>query len=137
MANNSTWLLNPYPYPVNASNNSFVSSWGDKRSGQVTGLSLVMYGANAPDGYAAVETSSAPDQPGTNGGFPNNQGDDAMTFPGSTQTLVLNATTGLYTVRWDMANIGSRWVRVRYTATTNKTGLTANVYVSSPFTSTI
>lgn len=112
--------------------NSFVSPWGDKRSCSTIGVSLVFYGTTPPDGYAWLETSNAPEQTGTGQGIPMNKGDDAAELPSSQQTITLNATTGLYSCQWQVSNMPCRWVRVRYTANTDKAGLTANVYMAGP-----
>lgn len=117
-----------------AGNNAFVTAWGNKRSATCFGISVVFYddGTHHADGYATLETSNAPAQLGSGFQGPNNGGDDAATVPGSQQTITLNPTTGLYTATWEVSNMGAAWVRVRYTANTNKTGLSVNVYFSAP-----
>jgi hypothetical protein len=135
VANSELFLVSPQPLTLSNSANSFVSNWGDKRSASSFGVSVVFYGANAPDGYAWLETSNAPMQSGTSYGQPFNGGDDAAELPGSQQTITLNATTGLYSAQWQVSNVGAHFVRVRYTANTNKSGLTVNVYLNSVFNS--
>lgn len=139
MANSSVFLCNPIPLTLASGANSFVSQWGDKRSATCVGLSLVFYGANPPVGTAQVETSNAPEKPGTGQGIPNNSsstatniGDDAQVYTGSELSITLNSTTGLYGAQWQIAGLAARWVRVRYTAGSNVSGLTVNCYMNAP-----
>lgn len=120
------------PFGLNASNNSFVTPWLDKRSGSVIGLSLIFYGDATPDGYAWVECSNATDQVGSGFGQPNNQGDDSAVYPNSQQNIVINSQTGLYGCQWQISSLGAHFVRVRYTAAGSSAGLSVNCYFSAP-----
>lgn len=136
MANSEQWLVSPPPMTLSSSANGFISNWADKRSAPNFGISIVFYGANAPDGYAWIETSNAPMQSGSGVyGQPNNGGDDATEYPSSQQTIVLNALTGLYGCQWQVQDCGAHYVRVRYTSQGNVSGLSVNVYFNGVFSS--
>lgn len=130
VSNIETYLVSPQPLALSNSNNSFVSNWGDKRSAGIFGISAVFYGG-APDGYAWLETSNAPSQAGSNYGGPNNSGDDAQELPGSQVTIALNPLTGLWGAQWQVSNNGAHYVRVRYTANSNHSGLSVNIYLNA------
>lgn len=136
MASDQQYLVSPQPFSLLASANSFVSNWADKRSAPNFGISVVFYNTGAaPDGYAWIETSNAPTAPGTNFGMPANGGDDAQEYPGSQLSIVLQPLNGLYGAQWQISNNGAHYVRVRYTANTNKSGLSVNVYYNGSFSS--
>jgi hypothetical protein len=113
------------PLPTSP-NNSFVTSWGDKRSATMVGLGIIFYGGT-PTGTLTVEVSDAPDQAGSFG-YPNNKGDDALTVTGSSQSV--SASAGPF--QWQLAALPGRWVRVRFTSAQTTAGLSANVYMNAP-----
>jgi hypothetical protein len=133
MANTSEFLFQPAGFQAKTGgavptspNNSFVTAWADKRSAIAVGLSVLFYGGT-PTGTLTVEVSNAPEQAGSFG-YPQNQGDDAQTLAGSSQTVT--ASAGPF--QWQLSNLPARWVRVRYTSSQTTAGLTANVYMNAP-----
>lgn len=134
MASSTEFLTSPSPKPLTDGYNSFVSNWVDKRSATCIGISIVFTGG-VPVGSAQLETSNAPSQVGTAYQYPNNNGDDAATVPGSSQAIVLNTLTDNYGYQWQVSNLAARWVRVRYTASSEVAGLLVNVYASIPYES--
>lgn len=134
--------LVPVAMALPSSPNSFVSGWGDKRSGNSAGISVVFYGPNAPDGYAWIEASNAIVQPGNQYNSPNfgtsnalspaTSGDDAWEVASTQTTITLNPITGLYTANWLLTDLPARWVRLRYTSLGNVAGLSVNVYLAVP-----
>jgi hypothetical protein len=133
MATTSLFLYQPAGYQAvsggslpTTPNNSFVSSWGDKRSATTCALSVIFYGGT-PTGTLTVEVSNAPEQSGSFG-YPQNKGDDAFTLAGSSQTVT--ASAGPF--QWQLASLPARWVRVRFTSSQTTAGLTVNVYMNAP-----
>lgn len=136
MANTEQYLTSPYPLTLVNGSNSFVSNWCDKRSSTAFGISVVFYGATGVDGYCTLEVSNAPVQTGSGVyGQPNNGGDDVTTLASSQTNTALNPLTGLYTVTWQIVNCPAHFVRVRYTASSQVSGLSVNVYCNSPYES--
>jgi hypothetical protein len=133
LANSNNYLTSPYPLTLSSSNNSFTSNWSDKRSAVSFGVSVVFYGANAPDGYCVIQTSNSPDTPGLIQGAP--IADDAAILPGSQQTVVLNPVTGNYGYTYEISSNPARWFRVVYTSLENVSGLSVNVYQNTPYES--
>lgn len=143
--NTNVLLLVPDNAALTAANNSFKSNWVDKRSIAFFGVSVVIRGTGTIAGAITFQTSNALDggQPGQLGGggmggipAPGATGtagnpDDAVTVPGVSLAV---AAQGAY--QWiPEFPIGSRWVRVVYTATTSAAGQSASVYFNGPMQS--
>jgi hypothetical protein len=135
VANNAQFLLSPQPSVFADGYNSFVSNWADKRSSTSFGISAIFYNAIGVDGYCTLEISNAPDQQGAGNGKPNNGGDDAVTLASSQTNLALNPITGNYQVSYQIVNCPAHFVRLRYTASSQISGLQVNVYFNAPFES--
>lgn len=135
MANTEQFLVSPQPLTLANPGNSFVSNWLDKRSANSFGISVVFYGANAPDGYAWLEMSNAPFQAGSGYGMPNNKGDDVTELIGSQQTVTYNPLSGLYTAQWQISGIACHYVRLRYVSLGDVAGLSVNCYANAPYES--
>jgi hypothetical protein len=135
VANSEQFLTSPYPLTLVEGSNSFVSNWCDKRSSTTFGCSVVFYGALAADGYCTLEVSNAPMQSGQSYGQPANGADDRTTLASSQTTATLNTLTGNYQVTWFIYDCPAHFFRVRYTETSQVSGLSVNVYASVPFES--
>lgn len=137
MASNSQGSLLPDGYTALAvPNNSFVSSWCDKRSATHVSLSLVLLdGYGSISGTATVEASNAPEN------YYVTYGSGPLVIPGSTDppdVVTIGSTStvisALGTTVWDLIT-AHRWVRVRFVASSTATGLVPYVFVSVPFES--
>lgn len=145
--NSNIPLIVPDGLTLASGDNSFVSNWADKRSAPYFGVSVVLRGTGTIAGSLTIETSNAleggqPGQIGGGGGYgqpaPGLSGtaanpDDALTYPGSATAVSQSATTPY---QWSNTTpIGARWVRVRYTAETSSSGITASCYFNGVFSS--
>jgi hypothetical protein len=128
-----------------SANNSFTSSWADKRSAPYFGISIVIRGTGTIAGTIHFQFSNAieggaPGQSGGGGGYgqpaPGVSGtagnpDDATTYAGWDIAV---ASAGVYQLTPTYPT-GHRWVRVKYVASSSAAGMTASVYFNGTFSS--